>query len=393
MKRWMVRGLLSLALCFALPVASADTRLQLVYSTDNPMFSSMLKSLVQRHSLPIDVTYVDNDDLKVFLLQSVQTDTTPELLIMPNDHLGLPLVYKTLPAPWFQRPILKEYLPSESKTGTWGIPIVGGNQLLLYFNKRYVDQPVEDFMRLPEQVGALPNDVDLIRWSVKEPFWFQAFFSVGNQSFFDKGVPSVNTSSMWRGLARYQQLIDLSKADKNCDYSCAYNGFVQGKVAYTINGDWALQEFQTALGDDLGVAELPMFDGQLLYPYFGSHVLALPGKNMLSQAAFSVIEKLMNELLSPDFQAQLWQQAKLQPVIEGVAESIQDPNLHLIHQQLKSGSYMPEFAAMTVVWAGLSTGLSRYLAGILTEKEASQFMQQIIEKSLREQQRDPINAN
>ena len=41
------------------------------------------------------------------------------------------------------------------------------------------------------------------------------------------------------------------------DYAMFTGQFSSGKVAMTINGPWAMTDFQTTLGDDLGVALLP----------------------------------------------------------------------------------------------------------------------------------------
>jgi maltose-binding protein MalE len=374
------------------PQVKAESRLQLVHSVSNPTFSSLLKTLVADDSLPIDIHYVDNDDLKIFLLRSNNDDVLPDVLIMPNDHLGLPLDYKTLPEAWFQRPILKEYIPGGVKSRSMGIPVVGGNQLVLFYNKRFVQKPIGDLMQLPEIIGSMPDDVDLIRWSLQEPFWFQAFFSVENTKFFEQGQPVVDTEAMWRGLERYKQFIEQTQVDTACDYSCAFNGFIQGKVAYIINGEWAMNEFESNLGDDLGVTNLPTFNQQRLHPYFGSRVLALPGNKPLSQAQIKILDVLINGLLSPKFQMQLWQHANLLPVTDGVATTINDPVLTLLNAQIAAGSYMPEYAAMAVVWASLSTGLSRYLTGIMDERETSAFMQKMIDKTLREQSLDSKHA-
>lgn len=372
-----------IVLCCSL--VQAESRLQLVHSVSNSTFSSMLKTLVADYSLPIDINYVDNDKLKLFLFRSNDEDVLPDVLIMPNYHLGLALDYKALPKAWFQRPILKEYIPERERTGFLGIPVVDGNQLLLYYNKRFVKHPIDDLMQLPKLIGSMPEGVDVVRWSVQEPFWFQAFFSAENANFFAQGQPVIDTLAMKRGLEHYKQFVDQTQVDIGCDYSCAFNGFIQGKVAYTINGEWAMKEFASNLGDDFGVVLLPTFNQQRLHPFFGGRVLALPGSKPLSPSQNKTIELLVDVLLSPEFQMQLWQHANLHPVREGVAAALNDPVLTRLNEQIARGYYMPEYSAMTAIWASLSTGLSRYLTGIMDERETSKFMQVMIDKALREQ--------
>lgn len=365
----------------------ADERLTLVYTVTNLAYSSMLNELVEQRRLPVDLVYVDNDDIKVALLKALQNDSLPDMLIMPNDHLGLALPFKELPGDGWLQTIEPRYLHEDLRSTRIGVPVIGGNQLVLYYNKRFVANPVRDFTELDGLADSLPEGVAPILWSVMEPFWFQPFYSIDHASFFNMGYPDIDRPEMWRGLANYRRLISMAKIDIACDYSCAFNGFVQGKAAYTINGEWAMQEFSALLGDDLGVVRLPTFEGHVLHPYYGSRVFAMPVKRALSDKQKTVVASLLEGLLSDDFQMDLWRRAKLMPVHNGVASALDDPVFSSLAGQVQEGNYMPQMPAMTVVWESLNVGLRRFLLGVFDEKEAANFMQVMTDKTLSEQAR------
>lgn len=371
---------------------AAEERLTLAYSVTNLVFSSLLNELVEQHALPIDLVYVDNDEIKVTLLKAQQNEASPDILIMPNDHLGLNLSFRELPESWLQQSIEPYYLPYDLRTARLGVPVIGGNQLVLYFNKRFVESPINDFNELADVVGSFPEGVSSILWSVMEPFWFQPFYSINEASFFIAGRPDLDRPEMWRGLSNYRRLIEMSSIDLTCDYSCAFNGFAQGKAAYTINGEWAMQEFSALLGDDLGVVRLPSFEGHLLHPYYGSRVFAMPEKRPLSDKQKKMVQSLLEGMLSEEFQMALWRRAQLMPVHNGVASALDDPVYSSLADQVKQGNYMPQTPAMTVVWGSLNIGLQRFLLGVLDEKEAADFMQIMTNKTLNEQQRAKHNA-
>lgn len=370
----------------------AEERLTLVYTVTNLAYSSMLNELVAQRRLPVDLVYVDNDDIKVTLLKAQQSDSLPDMLIMPNDHLGLAIPFREFLDDGWQQTIEPQYLPEDLRSARRGVPVIGGNQLVLYYNKRFVAKPMRDFTELDKVAASLPEGVATILWSVMEPFWFQPFYSIDRASFFNMGNPDIDRPEMWRGLANYRRLIDLAKVDIACDYSCAFNGFVQGKSAYTINGEWAMQEFSALLGDDLGVLRLPTFEGHVLHPYYGSRVFAMPAKRALSDKQENVVKSLLEGLLSDDFQMALWRKAKLMPVHNGVASALDDPVFSSLAGQVQEGNYMPQSAAMTVVWESLNVGLRRFLLGVFDEQEAAHFMQIMTNKTLSEQGRAKQNA-
>ena len=388
--KWLLGISLWLTAMF-MPVV-AEERLTLVYTVTNLAYSSMLNELVEQRRLPIDLVYVDNDDIKVTLLKAQQNDSLPDMLIMPNDHLGLALPFRVFSDGWWQQAIEPQYLPEDLRSSRRGVPVIGGNQLVLYYNKRFVADPMRDFTELGTLANSLPEGVAPILWSVMEPFWFQPFYSIDRASFFNVGKPDIDRPEMWRGLANYRRLINMAMLDIACDYSCAFNGFVQGKAAYTINGEWAMQEFSALLGDDLGVVRLPTFEGHVLHPYFGSRVFAMPEKRPMSDEQQAVVKSLLEGLLSDDFQMMLWRRANLMPVHNGVAGALDDPVFSSLAAQVQEGNYMPQTAAMTVVWESLNVGLRRFLLGVLDEQEAAHFMQIMTNKTLGEQTRAKQNV-
>jgi len=77
----------------------------------------------------------------------------------------------------------------------------------------------------------------------------------------DQKTPTLD-SAAW--VSAYQFLHDLRFTQKiepdDCSYECADQKFRAGNVAFTLNGDWALNDYIAALGDNLGIAPWPALD-------------------------------------------------------------------------------------------------------------------------------------
>ena len=391
MMRFLFRALWIIVALFSSLNVMSQERLTLLHSLSSVELSAMLLEVVEREKLPIDIVYLDNDLVKGELMSAALSDKLPDMMILPNDYLGLPIPFKPLPTQWFDE-IQPLYMNSDLLNSRRGVPVIGGNQLLLYYNKNFVSEPITDFAQLIDTDFGLPTGVSTIRWSVREPYWLQPFFSRDRSSFFAAGLPQLDRAEMWRALATYRRLIDGSNMDISCDYSCAFNDFLMGKTAYTVNGDWAMRELRAMLGNNLGVTSLPKMDGYDLHPYYGSQIFAVPSTSVLPPEKLLVIERFLAAMLSDSFQRQLWLRANLIPTKLGVVDSLEDPLLSDMQSQIESGVYMPHTSEMVVVWESIGVALTRFLDGFYDEREAAQFMQMMTINSLREQRRENKHA-
>ena len=188
----------------------------------------------------------------------------------------------------------------------YGVPLQGGNFLMLFYNKQLVPQPPQTFHDLITLAvnlqGSHSGDKHFAAFAFNElePYWeFPYAYGYGATLFTADGHSTALDSPAWRKA--YQFVHDLKYKSlalpESCDYECADNGFRSGEIAMIINGDWALQgdqNYVTQLGDKLGIAPLPALGStasdQLPVPLLVGQYLFVPaattGDKLTTAAAF-----------------------------------------------------------------------------------------------------------
>ncbi|MFY8272754.1 sugar ABC transporter substrate-binding protein [Pseudoalteromonas sp. SSDWG2] len=383
----MILSLLNaLFLCFILlasvPSAAA---VSLIHSIDDPQFKSMLDNAVKVQGLELEANWVDQKLLKVRLIQSVESGAKADAILVPSDYLGMDefIHYSKVPASL----ITQHLSPYFEKSGTvqdeqLGIPIVGGNHLLMFYNKSKISTPAktwEEIIRAQEQQKS-----PLIGWSFMEMFWFVPFIHAFDEAPVVNEQPNLDTQSMRNALAFVWRLAQNGIVDAQCDYACNDKRFLGGETAYSINGVWAYNQYKQALGDNLGVAILPTINGRPMAPYSTSFVLAFPNK-ALEKDKRQELEQLARLLQSTQFQSALWQQRIGIPVRSDVYNDIiqhADSDAKVVLEALAFTKPMPNSRNMMIIWEVLLKGYTRFGAGALDAQQTSRFMQKLAERSI-----------
>src|SRR6056300_790734 len=128
MMRFLFRALWIIVALFSSLNVMSQERLTLLHSLSSVELSAMLLKVVEREKLPIDIVYLDNDLVKGELMSAALSDKLPDMMILPNDYLGLPIPFKPLPTQWFDE-IQPLYMNSDLLNSRRGVPVIGGNQL------------------------------------------------------------------------------------------------------------------------------------------------------------------------------------------------------------------------------------------------------------------------
>jgi maltose-binding protein MalE len=108
---------------------------------------------------------------------------------------------------------------------------------------------------------------------------------------------------MKNALAYLYKLKTVDKIiPKECDYDCAKGLFMEGKAAFTINGDWSVKEFHAKLGDQLGIAPLPVLSetNRPLTPMISGRYIFINAQ--IAPAKKEAIKEFLNFLTSREIQ-------------------------------------------------------------------------------------------
>lgn len=329
-------------------------------------------------------------DLKAELVKRRRKKRLPDVFIAPADYASIPsLKLVTTNSDWLDPNLSEKALQTVLDNGKpIAVPLILGNHLLLYYNKTMIDTPVKHFKDMLKQKSDLPGNARLISWAFSGMYFFIPFLSAFDAMPIQHGQLTLNTPGMSKALEFYWSLPEQGLAQPQCDSSCYPQYFAESKFAYVIDGIWSLQQYQNALGDDLGIAVLPAINGQPMRPYFSSHVFTvLEAKR--SPETLEAIRQLARFLQTEESQTWLWDNVKALPVNSIVLNRIRrsdDPNIRAIVTQLEQADAIPLNPHMAVIWEALSKGFNRYGADMLSAEQSAMLMQHLAARTMERQQ-------
>lgn len=353
--------------------------------------SEKLKLLIEKFrdatGIETKITWLDQADLKVRILRSAEKNATPDIVIIPADHLGLDkeVNFSEIPAALISTHTHSNTQATASINGrTLGIPIISGNHLLLYYNKKWIKQAASDWQTLIAQREELPASLSLISWSFMEMYWFIPFLTAFEAKPVVGIMPNFDNDEVQNALEFVWQLSKQKIVDNQCDYRCAFDQFSQGRSAYTINGVWAFAPFKEALGADFGLAPLPNINHHAMRSYYSSYVIAFPN-NALSGPKKEILSQFAKFMQSEAIQNEIRMQLHDLPVHEKVLAQIKrsdDHDLNIIMNTLSQSIPMPVNQNMAIIWEAMLKGFTRYGSGAMSSEKASIYMQRIAERSI-----------
>jgi Bacterial extracellular solute-binding protein len=148
-----------------------------------------------------------------------------------------------------------------------GLPIAGGNQQLLFVNRRLTDVVPATFDELMRETWRLRNERSVL-WPFVYPtnacyFVFPLLYGYGAPLWSDPTRPGVGITrdALYRTLRLHRELMyeRIILPVKWEQYHAVFE-FQTGRAAFCFGGDWDITSHQAALGDDLVVAPIPSLE-------------------------------------------------------------------------------------------------------------------------------------
>lgn len=289
----------------------------------------------------------------------------PDLYFIPSDQISNVQEYHL--GPWPDTIPRAYQLRDDGQLGNswYGMPINMGNQLILYYRKDLV-APVSRLEDIPD--GKLA-------WPSKQAYWFIPFLTSSGGWPLNGDKFSLDTPQMVAALQGYVALIARHPVAQ-CELMCNEQAFIKGEVSYLLDGDWAYQTLKDVLGDRLGMALMPTWQGQRMVPLSSSYVMARRGD--LSDTKRQISEELVRFLLADETQKALYERSKLFPSVARVAANLSDKmseDMRILHQQLLKSRAMPNDRKMMIVWLVMGKSLELFLSGEFSAQETAHNMQ------------------
>ncbi len=318
--------------------------------------------------------------------------TAPDLLWTVSDHAG-PFVTADLIQPVEDLFDMSQYVKSvEMKGHTWAVPISTGNHLMLMYNKNLISaapKNTDEMIEIgKEQTGG--DNYGLV-FNLGEAFWSVPWLGgFGGQVFEEDGVtPSLDTPEMKKTLSFLRSLkFEHGITPTECDYNGADTLFKDGKAAMTVNGDWAIGEYQKILGDSLGVAPLPKISetGNWPAPYTAGTYFMIPKD--LDSAKEKAVKDFVQYVTSREKQKEMLTEfSRLPGLLEAMDDPAikNDPILKGSAEQVAKGVPQPNVLEMRAVWDAINPQTSAVMAGSASPEEAAETMQKAAESGIQAQ--------
>lgn len=333
-----------------------------------------------------------NEDLRTKFTTAATAGQAAELVWGPNDIAGVFATAKLIqPAEGFVD--VSKFTPAASEPvrlrgAVMGVPMTYGNHLMLFFNKNLVaNAPTttdELIAAARENTDAKANKFGLVFFQ-NEPFWLVPFVGAfgGWPLVVDPDGSSrleLNSEAMKNALAYLYKLKTVDKViPKECDYDCAKGLFLEGKAAFTINGDWSVKEFQAKLGDQLGIAPLPVLSetNRPLTPMISGRYVFI--NSQIAPAKKEAVKEFLNFLTSREIQIEVAEKLNRIPA---TGEALNDPRitgLKAIQPMIAAaanGRPMPAQTEMRAAWDAMRPVQQKIMSGDLTPDKGVNVMQQ-----------------
>jgi maltose-binding protein MalE len=330
------------------------------------------------------------DKIKADILLAAQAKGLPDLMLVPSDFIGLYQQMRLSPIPdeWFSSELMSNalrYVTLDARR--WGMPMMQGNHLMLFYNKKLVSAPVTQW----QQLAAITPDLKAkgvypVSWPYNDMYYFAAFLHTFGGLPVSKGRITLDTPAMVQALEAYRTVASEQWIDPDCDYDTALTRFNEGKSAYLINGDWAFKDLVKNMGDQLGVALLPSWQTQPMYSMSGAYVITASRSAMEKKERRDAIQALLAFIQRQDIQQFIYQQGALLPVNQQAFTTISrhpTPLAKVLLEQFTVTIPMPSDSAMPIAWQAMDKGFERFKEGI-SAADTARYMQQLADQQYRQ---------
>ncbi len=305
-------------------------------------------------------------DLPSALLKARERSLLPLAVLGPGDLVGLWRELDLSPVPMSflhesDIAVMAEGMLQGEKPR--GVPILGGNHHVAFYNKQYLSAPPKRWQDLRERMPELRSKgVIPAGWDYQQPFFFLAFMD--SASLFAAGKVQLDTPAHREACRSYKQLADAGIIPHDCDFRCLGQRFYSGEIAMVLTTDWNFQDAMLALQNNFAVAPLPETDHGPMRSIMLGTALFFPG-NSLRGAQREALLKLAAYLQSDSVQTALGLSYQI-PIRRSVMNSLpfkNDSNWRMVIDQMERAQALVAPSELTSIWDILHKGLWVYLSG------------------------------
>ncbi|WP_310550881.1 sugar ABC transporter substrate-binding protein [Paenibacillus glufosinatiresistens] len=242
----------------------------------------------------------------------------------------------------------------------YGVPILRGNHLVLYFNREiYPEAPGswEELTAAAEGLrarGVVPLGADL-----KDPYCFIPFLTACGGWPLKNGEPDLASPEMAKALELVRSGLEQGVVESLHGPTALLDRFIAGEVGAIICGEWIFNYLHQHMENRLDVASLPSIGGNRALSMTSSIGLVFPGEALASEQGEELLE-LAAYMLSEEKQRE-WatrvQRIPVHPGVRAAMEAEAPPVRARLIRQMANTRSMPVEPVMEAVWEAMREGL------------------------------------
>jgi arabinogalactan oligomer/maltooligosaccharide transport system substrate-binding protein len=327
----------------------------------------------------------------------------PDMILRANDNSGEFAVKGLISdiTSWVDDELMGQVTDSGWGTFTYegaiyGVPI-NAKTLAFFYNKSLVLDAPETWADVLEISSDLAAD-GVTGLAFQNGFFHSAGFlyALGGSLMDDEGNATFGPDGAGREameayLQFHQDLYNLSLDPDSgviIDGSSPLPGFQTGEVAMVYDGIWNLAQFESDLGDNLGVAIMPALDNGSVPALFAQTSGIMANANMADDTAKQeAFVKFAKFITSAEGQQIGLDTAGWLPVNPNVMID-SDPNLQVFADQFALGTPFPNRAELAAFWTPMADAITAVSAGGETPADATQAAYGLIQPAI-----DDIHAS
>lgn len=346
--------------------------------------------------ITIEQVYNPSGTLQDSFIAAAGAGEGPDFVIWANDSVG----------PWATAGIIADLGPSideelraqatESAWGTftfndgvYGIPF-SAKTLAFFYNKALVPEAPATWQDVLDASAELAQD-GLTGLGFQNQFFHSAgfLFSLGGQLMDEDGNAAFvegtdGAAAMDAYLQFHQDMYNLSLDPDSgviLDQASPLPGFQTGEVAMVYDGIWNLAQFESDLGDDLGVSIMPALDNGEVPALFaqteGFFANATVAEDPAKLEAFLAWAKFVTGVEGQTIAAT---EGGLLPVNPEV--TVENPNLQVFADQFALGTPFPNRAELGAFWGPMGDAITAVGQGGETVEAARAAAYDLIQASI-----------
>lgn len=251
--------------------------------------------------------------------------------------------------------------------------------LALYYNKSLVHgAPPATLQQLFVQANSRDYWDGDYYLAYNTQFFFTAgyLFGMGGTLLRPDGTVKLDTPAARNWTKLLKDLKTHPYIAAKSDYGRADSLFRDGKAAMTVNGPWALGDYQKVLGDKLGVTTLPMVEDKVpAVPFVGIKCLMFNPNSKAPERQRAV--DFATFMASPEVALMFEQEAGHIPAVRDVRIPAGD-KLQAFAEQARWGTPMPPNPEMKEVWAPMDQAIEKVMTDAAPGPRAIAEAQRII---------------